>query len=179
MCSRGRKCQYPKGLKDATLVGMDGWAADWPRCLLLLELATRYAESGRANGCAKLKDRLEEWRRRMEDAPPAVHALLSELCYVCWLLGHGNLATARHHVAEARQKAEKIGHLLRHWQREEIRRDASILRRQALQLRLQARDLTERSELLIAQSTLLLQRRSACLKAAPAEKAPDSELALA
>lgn len=157
-----------------------GWAADWPRCLLLLELATRYAESGRTHGCAKLKDRLEEWRRRMEEAPPAVHALLSELCYVCWLLGQGHLAMARHHVAEARQKTENVGRLLRHCQYEEIRRDASVLRRRALQLRVQARDLVEQSELLIAQSTLLLQRRrSARLKAAPPQKAPASELVLA
>src|SRR5262249_749132 len=122
-------------------MGMDGWASDWPRCLLLLELATRYAESGRAHGCAKLKDRLEEWRRRREGAPPPAHALLSELCYVCWLLGRGNLATARHHVAEAQRKAKEIGRLLRGWQRQETRRNASILRRRALQLRLQSRDL--------------------------------------
>lgn len=158
---------------------MDGWAADWPRCLLLLELATRYAESGRAQGCAKLKDRLEEWRRRMEDAPPAVHALLSELCYVCWLLGRGELAPARHHVAEAQGKAKEISRLLRGWQRQEARRDASTLRRRSMQLRLQTRDLRERSELLIAQSALFLQRHSASRKATPTEKEiPDSELEL-
>lgn len=158
---------------------MDGWAADWPRCLLLLELATRYAKSGRAHGCAKLKDRLEEWRRRMEDAPPAVHALLSELCYVCWLLGRGNPAMARHHVGEARQKAEEIGLLLRQWQREEIRRSSSILRHRSWQLQQRARDLRERSELLIAQSAILLKHSPLRPKATSAQKPSRSARRLA
>src|SRR3982751_328357 len=153
---------------------MDGWAADWPRCLLLLELATRYAESGRAHGCAKLKDRLEEWRRRMEEAPPAVHALLSELCYVCWLLGRGDLATARRHVAEAQRKAKEISRLLQGWQRQEIRREASLLRHQSQQLRMRTRDARERSKLLVAQSTLL-RRRPASPGETPAQEALDSE----
>jgi hypothetical protein len=151
------------------------WASDWPRCLLLLELAGRYAESGRANGCAKLKGRLEDWRRRMEDAPPPIHSLLSELCYVCWLLGRGDLATARHHMAEAQRKAREIGGLLRQWRREEIRRDASYVRRRSRQLQLKARDLQERSELLIAQSAVL-RRRPARAGAVPAQEALDSEL---
>ena len=159
-------------------MGMDGWASDWPRCLLLLELATRYAESGRAHGCTKLKDRLEEWRRRMEEAPPAVHALLSELCYVCWLLGRGNPAMARHHVAEAQRKAEEISRLLQGWQRQEIRREASILRHQSQQLRMQTRDARGRSKLLVAQSTLL-RRRPARPGETPAQEALDSELMLA
>jgi hypothetical protein len=159
---------------------MDGWASDWPRCLLLLELATRYAESGRAHGCAKLKDRLEEWRRRMEDAPPAVHALLSELCYVCWLLGRGELAPARHHVAEAHRKAREISLLMRGWRRQEIRREASVLRHRSQQLRMEARDAREQSELLRALSALIRQHGSAHrLQASLADKAPDSELELA
>ena len=159
-------------------MGTADWAAEWPRCLLLLELAAHYAESGRSQGCARLKDRLEEWRRRMEEAPPSVHALLSELCYVCWLLGRGNLAMARHHVAEAQRKAEEIGCLLRRWQREETRRDASILRRQSRQLRLQSRDLQERSDLLLVQSATL-RHRLVSPWAAPTQEAPDSELVLA
>jgi hypothetical protein len=154
------------------------WAADWPRCLLLLELAARYAESGRAHGCARLKDRLEDWRRRMEEAPPSVHALLSELCYVCWLLGRGDLATARHHAAEAQRKAKEIGRLLRRWQREEIRRDASILRRQSRQLQLRSRDLRERSDLLLAQSSLL-RRDPASPEAISAQTSPRSKRRLA
>jgi hypothetical protein len=101
------------------------WTANWPRCLLLLELATRYTESGRAAGCAKLNGRLEEWRRRMDDAPYPVHVLLSELCYVCWLLGRGDLATARQHLAKAQKKAQDIGHWLRRWRRAEVCRKAS------------------------------------------------------
>ena len=159
-------------------MGTADWAAEWPRCLLLLELAAHYAESGRSQGCARLKDRLEEWRRRMEEAPPSVHVLLSELCYVCWLLGRGNLAMARHHVAEAQRKAEQIGRLLQRWQREEIRRDASILRRQSRQLRLQSRDLRERSDFLLAQSSLL-RRGPASPEAPPAQKPSRSERRLA
>jgi hypothetical protein len=114
----------------------------------------------------------------MEDAPPAVHALLSELCYVCWLLGRGNLATARSHVAEARRKAEDIGCLLRQWQREELRRKASILRRRSRQLRLHARDVQERSELLRAQAALL-RHGPASPGAIPAQKPFRSERRLA
>ena len=114
----------------------------------------------------------------MEEAPPSVHALLSELCYVCWLLGRGDLATARHHAAEAQRKAKEIGRLLRRWQREEIRRDASILRRQSRQLRLQSRDLQERSDLLLVQSATL-RHRLVSPWAAPTQEAPDSELVLA
>lgn len=154
---------------------MDGWGSDWPRCLLLLELATRYAESGRTQGCAKLKDRLEEWRRRMEDAPPPVHALLSELFYVCWLLGRGDLPTARRHVAEARRKAEEIGRLLRRWQRERIWHYASSVRGRSFQLQRKARDLRERSELLLAQSELL-RRRPATPEPAITQETLDSEL---
>ncbi|HEY4587574.1 MAG TPA: hypothetical protein VII86_00010 [Thermoanaerobaculia bacterium] len=125
-----------------------------------------------------MKDRLEDWRRRMEEAPPSVHALLSELCYVCWLLGRGNLAMARHHVAEAQRKADNISRLLRRWQREEIRRDASILRRQSRQLQLRSRDLRERSDLLLAQSSLL-RRGPASPEAISAQTSPRSKRRLA
>jgi hypothetical protein len=156
-------------------MGTTAWTAEWPRCLLLLELAARYAKSGRSEGCAKLKDRLEEWRRRMEDAPPPIHSLISELCYVCWLLGRGELATARHHVAEAQRKAEEIGWLIQGWQCEEARRGASNLRRRSWQLQRRARDLRERSELLLAQSAALRQRRPASPGAVSAQEALDSE----
>ena len=139
-------------------MGTADWALDWPRCLLLLELATRYAESGRPHGCARLKDRLEEWRRRMEDAPPPVHSLISELCYVCWLLGRGEIATARRHVAKAQRKAEEIVRQLRQGRRAEVRRDAHYLRQRSWQLQQRAKDLLERSELLVAQSALLRRR---------------------
>lgn len=96
----------------------------------------------------------------MEEAPPSVHALLSELCYVCWLLKRGDLAMARHHVAKAQQKTEEIRGLLREWRRQASLRDASHLRRQFRHLRRQARDLREQSDLLRAQS-VTLRRRSA------------------
>jgi hypothetical protein len=116
----------------------------------------------------------------MEDAPPAVHALLSELCYVCWLLGRGELATARHHTAEAQRKAKEISRLLRGWRRQEIRREASILRHRSWQLQQRTKDLQERSELLIAQSATLRRRRAASSEAAPTqEETPDAELVLA
>jgi hypothetical protein len=134
---------------------MTAWTAEWPRCLLLLELATRYAESGRPHGCAKLQERLEEWRGRMDSAPPTVHMLLSELRYFCWLLGRGDLAAAWHHLAEARKKAEKISRRLGRWQREEVCRQASSMRQQSWRLRRRSRDLRERSGLLLAQAALL------------------------
>lgn len=134
------------------------WALEWPRCLLLLELATRYTVSGRTDGCAKLKDRLEEWRVRMEGAPSLVHSLLSELCYVSWLMGRGELATARHHVAAAGRKAEEVNHLLQRQRCLEARRRASSLRRRSRQLQNRIEDLLARSGLLLAQSALLRGR---------------------
>jgi hypothetical protein len=134
------------------------WGPEWSRCLLLLELATRYAASGHTEGCGKLTHRLEEWRVRMEEAPSAVHSFLSELCYVSWLLGRGDLATARHHVAAAGKKAQAIDDLLRRQRCSEARRHASNLRRRSRHLQRRVEDLLARSELLLMQSNILRER---------------------
>ncbi|HTG35960.1 MAG TPA: hypothetical protein VLB76_23790 [Thermoanaerobaculia bacterium] len=146
------------------------WGPEWSRCLLLLELATRYAASGRTEGCGKLTHRLEEWRVRMEDAPSAVHTFLSELCYVSWLLGRGDLATARYHAAAAGRKAQEIGDLLRRQRCSEARRYASNLRRRSRQLQRRVEDLLVRSELLLMKSSILRERAqtSSLLRAARA-----------
>lgn len=134
------------------------WGPEWSRCLLLLELATRYAASGHTEGCGKLTRRLEEWRVRMEDAPSAVHTFLSELCYVSWLLGRGDLATARHHAAEAEKKARTIGDLLQRQRCSEARRHASSLRWRSRQLQRRVEDLLARSELLLMKSSILREQ---------------------
>jgi hypothetical protein len=146
------------------------WGPEWSRCLLLLELATRYAVSGRTEGCEKLTHRLEEWRVRMEDAPSAVHTFLSELCYVSWLLGRGDLATARHHAAAAGRKAQEIGGLLQRQRCNEARRHASNLRRRSRHLQRRVEDLLARSELLRMKSSILRERAqtSSLLRAARA-----------
>lgn len=115
----------------------------------------------------------------MEEAPPAVHALLSELCYVCWLLGRGDLAPARHHVAEAQRKAEDIGRRIRQWRREEACRHALQVRRRSVQLQRKAQYLQERSDLLLAQSALLRRQAPASPEAIPARKSPHSRRRLA
>jgi hypothetical protein len=143
------------------------WASEWPRCLLLLELATRYATSGRTHGCEKLKDRLEEWRVRMDGAPTPVHMLLSELCYVVWLVGRGDLATARHHATVAGRKAQEIGVLIQRQQCMEVRRHSSSLRWRSRQLQGRAHELLERSDRLLKQSSAARgrARQSALCKA--------------
>lgn len=140
--------------------GMDlaDWGPKWPRCLLLLELTTRYTVSGRTQDCGKLTHRLEEWRVQMEGAPSPVHTLLSELCYVSWLLGRGELATARHHVAAAGKKAQEIGYLIQRQQCIEARRHSSILRRRSRQLQRRIEDLLARSDLLLMKSNILRER---------------------
>jgi hypothetical protein len=144
------------------------WGPEWSRCLLLLELATRYAMSGRTEGCQKLTHRLEEWRVRMEGAPGAVHTFLSELCYVSWLLGRGDIATARHHATAAGRKAREIGDLLQRQRCSEARRHASNLRRRSRHLQRKVEDLLVRSELLIMKSSILRERAqtSSLLRAA-------------
>jgi hypothetical protein len=137
------------------------WSPEWSRCLLLLELATRYAISGRREGCGKLTRRLEEWRVRMEDAPSAVHTFLSELCYVSWLLGRGDLATARQHAAAAGRKAQEIGDLLQRQRCSEARRHAANLRRRSRNLQRKVEDLLVRSELLLMRSSILRERAQA------------------
>ena len=137
------------------------WGLEWPRCLLLLELATRYAISGRTEGCEKLTHRLEEWRVRMEGAPSAVHTFLSELCYVSWLLGRGDITVARHHAAAAGRKAQEIGDLLQRQKCSEVRRHASNLRRRSRHLQRRAEDLLARSELLLMKSSILRERAQA------------------
>jgi hypothetical protein len=134
---------------------VEDWVRKWPRCLLLLELTARYAESGRAHDPEKLKDRLEEWRVEMDGAPSLVHLLLSELCYVAWLLRQGHLETARHHVAEAERKAGEIGQLLRHLHYAKARKQSSGLRRRSRHLQERIHELLERSDHLLAQSAAL------------------------
>lgn len=110
------------------------WVREWPKCILLLELALSYASKGRTQGCEKLTSRLEEWRVRMAGAPQGVHTFLSELCYVAWLLGRGDHETARHHALEAQQKAQDIGRLLERLHFVEARKHASSLRWHSRQL---------------------------------------------
>jgi hypothetical protein len=85
---------------------------EWPRCVLLLKLATSYASTGRTQGCEKLTARLDEWRTRMAGAPPIVQLLLRELSHVAWLLGRGDLKAARHHASQAERKAREVEALL-------------------------------------------------------------------
>ena len=80
----------------------------------------------------------------MEDAPSAVHMFLSELCYVSWLLGRGDIETARHHAAEAGRKAQKIGDLLQRQRCSEARRHASNLRQRSRHLQRRVEDLLAR-----------------------------------
>jgi hypothetical protein len=129
----------------------DDWVREWPRCLLLFELASRYTASGRSHGCARLKSRLEEARVRMEEAPGLVHTLLSELCYVSWLLRKGDLTAARHHLEEAGRKARDVGRLLQSLRYAEARSQGSRLRQRSRQLQ-------ERSHELLARSSRLLTR---------------------
>jgi hypothetical protein len=136
------------------------WVRQWPRCLLLLKLAALYTVSGRTQDSEKLKDRLEEWRVSMDGAPSLVHLLLSELCYVSWLLGRGDLAAARHHVAEAEHKAGEVGHLLLRLRYTEARREASGLRRRSRQLQERIQELLERSDRLLKRSHTLRKRWS-------------------
>jgi hypothetical protein len=119
-----------------------------------LELALRYARSGRTQGSAKLKDRLEDSRVRMECAPALVHTFLSEMCYVSWLLGRGDLAEARRHVSEAEQKARKIEILLQ-------RQRCADARCQSLALRQRSETILKRSRQLVEHSVHLLSRSAA------------------
>jgi hypothetical protein len=155
----------PKGV---TLKRMDSgtWTSEWPRCALLLELALRYTTTGRTHGCGKLTARLEESRARMTGAPMLVHSLLSELCYVSWLLHRGDLATARHHALEAKRKARQVEDLLR-WQRcLEARERGSALRRHSQQIQEKIHNLLARSDRLLARSRELQRRTSPSLEPA-------------
>jgi hypothetical protein len=128
------------------------WVKEWPKCVLLLELALSYVSSGRTQGCDKLTARLEEWRARMAGAPTPVHTFLSELCYVTWLLGRGDYEAARHHASQAQGKARDIGRLLERQQLVEARNHASSLRRRSQQLQSKVSDLLARSEALLLRS---------------------------
>ncbi len=106
----------------------------------------------------------------MEDAPSAVHTFLSELCYVSWLLGRGDITVARHHAAAAGRKAQEIGDLLQRQRCSEARRHASNLRRRSRHLQRKVEDLLARSELLLMKSSILRERAqtSSLLRAARA-----------
>jgi hypothetical protein len=133
------------------------WVREWPKCVLLLELALSYASTGRTQGGDKLMARLEEWRVRMAGAPTPVHTFLSELCYVAWLLGRGDHETARHHAHQAEQKARDIGRLLERLHFVEAREHASSLRRRSRQLQARVRELLARSEILLQRSREIQQ----------------------
>jgi hypothetical protein len=126
------------------------WAREWPRCQLLLELASQYTLSGRSQGCDKLIARLESWRGRMRDAPVAVHSLLSELSYVAWLLRDKQLKAARHHIAEAARKAAQIEILIQRMQCTDARARGAHLRRRSIELQDAVHELLERSALLLS-----------------------------
>ena len=128
------------------------WVKEWPKCVLLLELALGYASTGRTQGSEKLMPRLEEWRVQMAGAPQAVHTFLSELCYVAWLLGRGDHETARHHASEAKLKAGDIGRLLERLHFVEARNRASSLRCHSQQLQAKAHELLVRSKVLLRRS---------------------------
>jgi len=144
-----------------------GWVREWPKCVLLLELALSYASTGRTQGCEKLTARLEEWRVRMAGAPQAVHTFLSELCYTAWLLGRGDSETARHHASEAQQKARDIGRLVEQQHLVEARNRSSSLRRHSEQLQARVHELLTHSEKLLQRSRALRRRlpSNATLKA--------------
>jgi hypothetical protein len=126
------------------------WAREWPRCQLLLELASQYTVSGRSQGCDKLIARLESWRTRMRDAPVAVHSLLSELSYVAWLLRDQQLKAARHHIGEATRKAAQIEVLIHRMQCTDARDRGAHLRRRSAELQDAVHELLERSALLLS-----------------------------
>lgn len=128
------------------------WVREWPKCVLLLELALSYASTGRTQGCEKLMPRLEEWRVQMAGAPQAVHTFLSELCYVAWLLGRGDHETARHHASQAKLKADDIGRLLERLHFLEARNRASSLRWHSRQLQARVHELLARSEAILRRS---------------------------
>ena len=126
-----------------------GWVREWPKCVLLLELALSYTSTGRPQGCEKLTARLEEWRVRMAGAPTPVHTFLNELCYVAWLLGRGDCEAARHHAAQAQEKVRAIGRLVERQQFVEARNHSSSLRRRSEQIQSKVRELLARSEALL------------------------------
>jgi hypothetical protein len=131
---------------------------EWPRCVLLLKLATSYASTGRTQGCEKLTARLDEWRTRMAGAPPIVQLLLRELSHVAWLLGRGDLKAARHHASQAERKAREVEALLQKLQLVAARSRGSILRRRSGHLRARVRELLSRSNGLLLRSRELQQR---------------------
>jgi hypothetical protein len=134
------------------------WVREWPKCVLLLELALSYTSTGRTQGCEKLTARLEEWRTQMTGAPQAVHTFLSELCYATWLLGRGDHETARHHASQAQLKADDIGRLLERLHFVEARNHASSLRRHSRQLQAKVQELLARSEVLLQRSRNLQRK---------------------
>jgi hypothetical protein len=136
----------------------ESWAREWPRCVLLLKLAMSYASTGRTQGCEKLTVRLDEWRTRMEGAPPLVQLLLRELSHVAWLLGRGDLVAARHHASQAERKAREVEILLQRLKFREARSRGSILRRRSGHLQSKVRELLSRSNGLLLRSRELQAR---------------------
>ncbi len=115
------------------------WARDWPRCQLLLELASQYTLTGRTQGSHKLLSRLEEWRDRMgAGAPDLALSFVNELCYATWLLTREERGEARHHVVQAARKARQIEALLQGYQRSEIRQKGAHLRQRSAELHTKA-----------------------------------------
>lgn len=91
----------------------------------------------------------------MIGAPPLVHSLLSELSYVTWLLVRGDLATARHHAAEAERKVDQVGVLLRKLQCLEARSWSQDLQIKSRELREKTRELLLLSDGLLTKSFAL------------------------
>lgn len=127
------------------------WTRQWPRCLLLFQLTQKYAESGQSQACAKLSVRIETWRNRMQGAPPLVDSLLAELWLTARLLLGGDLADARHHAAQARQKLARVERLLLHTRCAEVCQKSAELRRRSQILHVKSQRLTQHSMNIISQ----------------------------
>jgi hypothetical protein len=84
---------------------------------MLVELALHCAASGRVEAGERLIARIEESRVRMAGAPAPVQSLLSELCFIGWLVLKGDRKAARHHAEQATHKAQKVVLLLKELQR--------------------------------------------------------------
>jgi hypothetical protein len=139
----------------------ESWTRDWPRCQLLLELASQYTLTGRTQGSHKLLARLEGWRERMGvSAPDVVLSFINELCYATWLLTREERGEAQHHIVQASHKARQIKILFQRQQRQEIRERGALLCRRSDELRAKVQGLLQRSMQLIAQS-LEVRRRQA------------------
>jgi hypothetical protein len=136
----------------------EDWAKHWPRCSMLVELALGCAASGRVEAGERLMSRIEESRVRMAGAPAPVFSLLSELCFIAWLVVNGDRKAARHHATQATFKARKVGFLLDELQCRAIRSRAADLRQRSSRLQRKVQELLHRSDDLRQRSLAIKER---------------------